>query len=439
MGCPICDASPVTPTEPPPIPCGWTDRGAIRSSKPFVRKVTRGDDTGGEFILKISADPDQRRKAARRFQVEFEVMAALEGIDGVIPVVDRGELGNRPWFVMPRAMEVRKHLGSRPHLRDVVKVVAAVADTLARVATDQDVAHRDLKPANLLWLNAPLVADFGIAQLPTRAGITQKGESVGPREFLAPEMRYVVSDVDGKAADVWSLAKTLFVLARVNDEKWPPVGTLTAGRPEFSLRPAGGRAAADLEFLLEAATAYRPGRRPSMRTFAYELRAWLDIYPEGTALRPAPLKPSRARVRRFDDPEAQADAALWRRRSDELRRRVRQTMNTIAPSAVKEENAAGQLLDEHGHDEYSHNDLYVAASTVSDAGLRVVLAGFILDNSDIQYIAEVQQRTNQGSFTLAQYYVSSGVLEMPTGLAAIQKMKVELQRVVTGHVFPPPS
>lgn len=171
-------------------------------------------------------------------------------------MVDRGELGNRPWFVMPRAMELREHLGSRPHLRDVVKVVAAVADTLARVVTDQDVAHRDLKPANLLWLNGPLVADFGIAQLPTRAGITQKGESVGPMEFLAPEMRYVVGDVDGKAADVWSLAKTLFVLARVNDEKWPPVGTLNAGRPEFSLRPAGGRAAADLEFLLEAATAY---------------------------------------------------------------------------------------------------------------------------------------------------------------------------------------
>lgn len=69
----------------------------------------------------------------------------------------------------------------------------------------------------------------------------------------------------------------------------------------------------------------------------------------------------------------------------------------------------------------------------------MVLAGFILGNSDVQYIAEVQRRTNHGSFTLAQCYVYSGVLEMPTGLAAIQKMEAELQRVVTGHLFPPSS
>ena len=441
MGYPICDASAVTPAEPPPpMPVDWTDCGAIRRSKTLVRRVTRVDrTTGGEFILKISPDPTQRKRAARRFQVEFDVMAALKRTAGVIPVVDRGELGNRPWFVMPRAVELSKHLGSRPHLRDVVEAVAAVADTLARVVAAQDVAHRDLKPANLLWHKEPLVADFGIAQLPKKAGITQKGESVGPVEFLAPEMRYVMPDVDGKAADVWSLAKTLFVLARVNDEKWPPVGTLTAGRPEFSLRPAGGRAAADLEFLLEAATAYRPSRRPSMRTFADELRAWLDINPEGNALRPEPPKQSRVRVRRFDDPEAQADAALWRRRSDELRRRVRQTMNKIAPSGVREEDAASQLLDEHGHDEYSHNDLHIAASTVSDAGLRVVLAGFILGNGDVQYIAEVQQRTDHGSFTLAQSYDHSGAFELPTGLVAIRKMEAELQRVAAGHVFPPSS
>ncbi|MEJ7743439.1 MAG: hypothetical protein WKF73_13385 [Nocardioidaceae bacterium] len=154
----------MTPAEPlPPMPVAWTDRGAIRRGKTLVRKVTRVDrTTGGEFILKISPDPTQKEKAARRFQVEFDVMAALKRTAGVIPVVDHGELGNRPWFVMPRAVELSKHLGSRPHLRDVVEAVAAVADTLARVVAAQDVAHRDLKPANLLWHKEPLVADFGI-------------------------------------------------------------------------------------------------------------------------------------------------------------------------------------------------------------------------------------------------------------------------------------
>jgi hypothetical protein len=69
----------------------------------------------------------------------------------------------------------------------------------------------------------------------------------------------------------------------------------------------------------------------------------------------------------------------------------------------------------------------------------VVLAGFILGNGDVQYIAEVQQRTDHGSFTLAQSYDHSGALELPTGLVAIRKMEAELQRVAAGHVFPPSS
>ena len=94
-------------------------------------------------------------------------------------------------------------------------------------------------------------------------------------------MRYNRPADRGKNADVYSLAKTLFVLALPRGP-YPPDGTHHAEREEFSLWEAGGgtHSLEALRHVLEAATEFGPDRRLSMANFRDELRAWLRKYAE---------------------------------------------------------------------------------------------------------------------------------------------------------------
>ncbi len=86
----------------------------------------------------------------------------------------------------------------------------------------------------------------------------------------------------GKHADVYSLAKTLFVLALPGRGPYPPDGTHRADSEEFSLWETGGDRStlAALRHVLEAATEFSPRRRLSMAAFGDELHAWLSRYSE---------------------------------------------------------------------------------------------------------------------------------------------------------------
>jgi hypothetical protein len=176
-------------------------------------------------------------------------------------------------------------------MRDVAGHIADLANVLARLA-DQDTYHRDIKPANLFWLGGgPVLADFGIAAWGSgslqagaarRASLTREGEKLGPANFIAPEMRHNRPADRGKRADVYSLAKTLFVLALPGRGPYPPDGTHHADGEEFSLWETGGdtRSLGSLRHVLEAATAFEPRRRLSMADFRDELHAWLRRFPD---------------------------------------------------------------------------------------------------------------------------------------------------------------
>ncbi|MGH3382656.1 MAG: protein kinase domain-containing protein, partial [Actinoallomurus sp.] len=139
---------------------------------------------------------------------------------GVLPIWDMDDTrpGKPRWYAMPRAQLLADALGSYATLRDVVSNIAFLADVLARLAEDEGTYHRDIKPDNLFWWNeGPVLADFGIAAWRTadrsQSGVTRKTEKLGPANFIAPEMRSDRPADRGRHADVYSLAKTLFVLA----------------------------------------------------------------------------------------------------------------------------------------------------------------------------------------------------------------------------------
>lgn len=76
------------------------------------------------------------------------------------------------------------------------------------------IVHRDIKPGNLLidqdgklW-----VTDFGLARLPTDAGLTMTGDMLGTLRYMSPEQALAKRGLVDHRTDVYSLGITLYEL-----------------------------------------------------------------------------------------------------------------------------------------------------------------------------------------------------------------------------------
>jgi serine/threonine protein kinase len=264
---------------------GWEDEGALipGRNKEFIRKATE-KGSGRKGVIKFLSR-DARNPG--RFHDEAVNMKRLNGTSGIMPVWDIDKaVPDRPrWYAMPQAQLLARALGNDATLRDVATAIAYLADILTRLAKD-GTYHRDIKPDNLFsWNGSPVLADFGIAAWGTTgrtlAGATRVVEKLGPANFIAPEMRWGRPADRGKHADVYSLAKTLFVLALPHRGRYPPDGTHRVDSEEFSMgETGGGYSLAELGHVLEAATEFDPRRRLLMSDFRDELYAWLGRYPD---------------------------------------------------------------------------------------------------------------------------------------------------------------
>jgi len=199
---------------------------------------------------------------------------------GVLPIIDvhlpTGEhSAERAWLVMPIAVPIRRALGDQPRVSVVVDAWATVASTLAELHA-RGISHRDVKPENLYrhgdeWV----IGDFGLVHAPDVEPLTVGAAALGPRYYLAPEMLNEPATGDGRTADVYSLAKTAWIL--LTGQTYPPPGEHRMDVPALcvsSYIDAPGSAA--LDSLLASMTSYSPFQRPSMRQVADELNAWQE-------------------------------------------------------------------------------------------------------------------------------------------------------------------
>jgi len=114
---------------------------------------------------------------------------------------------------MPLAIPIEQVLEGRP-LQDAVDAVRRISETLADLKKRSGVAHRDIKPGNLYELDGQwLIGDFGLISVPGAEPLTGDGRQVGPVNYTAWEMIDHPSTADPHPADVYSLGKTLWVLA----------------------------------------------------------------------------------------------------------------------------------------------------------------------------------------------------------------------------------
>lgn len=242
-------------------------------------EVWRATDDSGEIgAIKIlfRGGVDEPYK---RFCLEIEVLKELGLYEGIVPLRDSyipaDPKEGRPWYVMPLAIPYLDEIkNKKPY--EIASDFETLALTLNRLH-NKNVCHRDIKPANFLILEDKIcLSDFGLVKVSEVNGITPDRRDVGAKFTMAPEMSRFASDADGKPADVYSLAKSLWMVLTGEslgfegqyDPRSGVVG-LSKYLSTFYLTP--------LDNLLAACTDHAPELRPSAEQFAQELRKWVRV------------------------------------------------------------------------------------------------------------------------------------------------------------------
>lgn len=262
---------------------GRTQVGGWQLQKQLGRggngEVFKAEKSGQSAAIKILHTPGWAKKRQTRFQDEIEAMRRCEAL-GCIPVLEadipEAVSDSRPaWFAMRLAEPLEDALGEEPTLVEVVSCIRDVAHLLKEIHAE-GIAHRDIKPDNLFRYEGRwTVGDFGLAEFDGKLAKTAEGEKIGPVFYIAPEMLNDAVESDGKAADVYSLAKTLWVL--ITGQRFPLPGTFTKTVDALKASTyVSDERAPLLDAILEAATNHAANARPSMDEFARELDMWLN-------------------------------------------------------------------------------------------------------------------------------------------------------------------
>ena len=219
------------------------------------------------------------REKARRFEREIRIAKDFtKYIPSILPVYDYSE--ENFWYVMPIAEGIMEHMSkSQNRLTDATGFVLELVDALVCLHT-RGVCHRDIKPDNIYFYEGHCcLADFGIAGISEpEERITPDDKQLGAIFTIAPEMKRDPLNADGKKADVFSLAKTLWMLIRNENRGFD--GSYDRRNPSIGLSLTSeckNEHLVELEDLLERATDTDPDQRPDMATFAKEMRLWQEI------------------------------------------------------------------------------------------------------------------------------------------------------------------
>jgi serine/threonine-protein kinase len=169
-----------------------------------------------KVVIKLLPPSVTATISAERFKREIMLAAGLQH-PNIVPVLQAGDFGPLPYFVMPfidgESLRARMKRGPLS-VRETVTILKDVVRALA-FAHGRGIIHRDIKPDNvLLAAGAAVVTDFGVAkaisasrqsgaQAPagTMTGI---GTSLGTPAYMAPEQAAADPSTDHRA-DLYAL------------------------------------------------------------------------------------------------------------------------------------------------------------------------------------------------------------------------------------------
>jgi serine/threonine protein kinase len=179
-------------------------------------------------VLRQGPDGVDAREA-ERFSREAEAAAPLRHRN-IVGVHAAGEHEGLPYVVMDfvdgvNLKEAIAAEGPIPPLR-AAKLTMRLAQAV-HYAHEQGVLHRDVKPSNVILVGEgePVLADFGLARIFGKDGLTRTGEIMGTPVYMPPEQARGDRDRLGCWTDVYGLGATLYEMLTAQ----PPIrGATTA-------------------------------------------------------------------------------------------------------------------------------------------------------------------------------------------------------------------
>lgn len=240
-----------------------------------VSIVIKKDD-GKKYALKeLNRDAQNNQEKLLRFHDEIDTMVtAGPQIEGIIPILEYSKEGN--WYVMPIAESIEKHIDT---IDDIIEGICQICATLIELHR-MGLSHRDIKPANMLYYNNRWVlCDFGLVDIPDNPhGLTKDSSRIGAVRTLPPEMSRSAKTADGKKADVYSLAKSLWIL--LTGEKTGYEGHYDVTDKSISLhsiKKLKNEHLVEIDELFDLATNNAPEDRPDMSIFKQYLTRWKSV------------------------------------------------------------------------------------------------------------------------------------------------------------------
>lgn len=268
----------------------WRDKKLIgRGGNASVFSIT--NSTGQQFAVKVSK-AKKNDKTYLRFKNEVKILTELKDRPGIVPILfqhlpEKPTLDDPGYFLMPLATTILEYLqGIKPAL--FFSTIINLSQTLSDIHA-MNISHRDIKPENILVLkNQPVFSDFGLADFPNKKRVSEPNEKIGARWTIAPEMERISSLSEFQKADVYSFAKTLYIL--LTNQKFSFEGqyvpkstisldnfiTLKINDPTKSLDNWEYTSVILLEKLLIDSTDNNPSKRPTSIQFTERLVEWYN-------------------------------------------------------------------------------------------------------------------------------------------------------------------
>ncbi|MEQ8813033.1 MAG: protein kinase [Imperialibacter sp.] len=239
-----------------------------------------------------------KQKAYNRFIDEVSIIEQNVDVKGIIPIHEKflpKQLADQtPFYVMPLAEPSESKLKGLPAevkslyglsfyevesgstiIVNKINAVIQVAETLNELHK-RKIYHRDIKPANILYYEGRFsLADFGLVSYPNKREISLKNEEIGPKWTMAPEMRRDSSKAIAAKADIYSLAKTLWIYLTENrkgfDGQYSTESIIHLKKfyPQSYTSP--------LDNLLISCTDNDPTKRPTINKFISTLKEWKKL------------------------------------------------------------------------------------------------------------------------------------------------------------------
>ncbi|CAM4279778.1 protein kinase domain-containing protein [Saccharibacillus endophyticus] len=242
--------------------------------------------------MKMNSAEDVRK--IKRFLNEIKIVEKYQyKIKGIVPIVFKfipekinGDFeytkdlkGVEVWYVMELAEPVSERLSDCDDLKEIIDCVISLSETLEELHRNK-IVHRDIKPSNIYYYKSEWAfGDFGLVAYPDfeNDALTKINERLGNHATIAPEMRRAGQVEDARPADVWSLAKTLWMLLTKNSDLCFE-GTYSRSDKEISIAKYWKEwPISSLHDILEISTSYEPKSRIDITEFSTLLKEYKEM------------------------------------------------------------------------------------------------------------------------------------------------------------------